>query len=356
MKKIFYLTIFIFVSCSNEVTLNEDQGDTDELILLEFSSVQEMENKINEIENLKSNLESKIVSGFIPSSDDFGSSDLENLDYGMINGSLVEYHTLKLKNIFTLRFELGFTSIQSIVEEINSLKIINPAKSLSLFNEYEHLLERTKFEVISIFDSRVSNILNKEGKVMIAGELVGLDKEIPKEDGSHIDGTLLRNNNLIMPDGQDTGGGGTTTRLQNDTGILLMNNLFLVTWDVGKIRNRSNIFHRYDYFTRLSGYIRTPDNKYVSYPISWELEPNSSCEWDESKLGFIRVGFPTNFSNVTHKTVRGYGSSRNFYLKSLYIKRGVFSITIGHETYTVLSDPFRRSYDNYDPDQPPLFD
>ncbi|OEK09689.1 hypothetical protein A8C32_13390 [Flavivirga aquatica] len=47
------------------------------------------------------------------------------------------YHTEKLKAIYEIRSELNFISIQSIADEINYLKLLNPNKHKHLFNEYK---------------------------------------------------------------------------------------------------------------------------------------------------------------------------------------------------------------------------
>ncbi|GGD16421.1 hypothetical protein [Hyunsoonleella pacifica] len=353
MKK-FFVLLYVFgllFSCSEKDDfIPEMENSLSEKNILTFTSIEDLKNTISEIDILKREQEHRIYDvsySSIPNSS--VTSNIKEIDYSKILPALEGYHKKSLKNVYELREKLGFTSLQSIVEEINSLKLLNPQKADELFNNFSKFLVQSKFEVSSVFGDKLSNILNEEARVMVNDELLDLNSNSTNESQELMQGLIIEGNVQL----EDNNGGQTSNKLiQNDSGILFLNDFMAVIWEVGKKRNTSNIFSRYDYFSRISGFIRIPGGgKYVSYPISWELEPGSYCEYNGITNPF-RFGFPEKWTNVNSITNRGYKSSRNFYLNKVYITRGIFSIEIDNEKFTILSDPFLRNYDNYDPDNP----
>ena len=143
-----------------------------------------MEKKINKINALKEESESYIqkkifltndVSESISDNRSKKAVETGSINYNDIKDDLEFYHNEKLSHIYKLRRELGFTSLQSIADEINSLKLLNPEKSEELYHSYSNLLEKSKFQISSIYGDEISNVLNKDGKVKLGSKLLDLD-------------------------------------------------------------------------------------------------------------------------------------------------------------------------------------
>ena len=127
LSLVFLLTLFILTSCTNE----DFQSD------IENKKTEEsVQNRINAqlilVKELSNIYEKQLNDDFFK---DVNSKELlEKIDSkktymplisnSEVLNSLVKYNNKRLTNIKKIRSELGFTSIQSIADEINTLKIL----------------------------------------------------------------------------------------------------------------------------------------------------------------------------------------------------------------------------------------
>lgn len=188
-----------FVSCNNDDQSTESNSLVkEEVKVLEFTSEEKMEEKIDEITAMKSGNEkiamdnfnkSEALKGFNVNIKKTNESDIKKQNEAILS-SLKVYHGLILSSIYELRRQLNFTSIQSIADEINSLSVIDFDKSKSLKETYQNLLKKDPITglVTTIFDGRTSNVLNVNGKVLINGQKLDYAQysSIPNETGRYI--------------------------------------------------------------------------------------------------------------------------------------------------------------------------
>jgi len=155
----------LVLSCSeNEITTYDAVQETK---ILKFASRQEMNYKIDEIEEFQKDYESEIFEKILhhnkitkSSFDEVVKSKetklLEDINKEQILEDLKFYHKEKIKSIYELREFLNFTSLQSVVDEIESLRLLNPSKAEVLFNKHSKFLRKTSGVVTSIYHKRIS--------------------------------------------------------------------------------------------------------------------------------------------------------------------------------------------------------
>ena len=156
-----------------------------------------------------------------------------------------------------------------------------------------------------------------------------------------------------------TNGGGSFSYMTNDSGILGSKwGVFLVEWKAGKMRDTQNLFYRYAYYTKFAGFVNIGNHVYVSYPITLNVGSPSYCKFIKSPSDGTEV--TVNFAKIgttdTNGSFNYYSSSRSYYLKKVYIQSSSFSILVDGETHFISTSYFSRDYDNYDPNEPPLYD
>jgi hypothetical protein len=235
MKKSFFLLLSLAIalfSCKKNVDTANAPDSKNEI--LNFASISAMQNRITEIKILKKQKEAAILEKVLlrnnldaPSPnkiEEYKKVDLTNLKKNEVLEDLKFYHTERLKSIYELRKEINFTSIQSIAEEINSLKLLNPSESEALYNKYSQVLKKNQFCTSPIFNSEESNVINSQGQVMIESKL----------------------NNPIKNDQ------GASSRIVTE-GILANNGIYAITWHAGV---DDNVFGSpTQRFTQLASYI-----------------------------------------------------------------------------------------------------
>ncbi len=179
MKIKSYLLTALFavtlISCSKDDANTTDTAS--ESGVLSFNSDKEMQDKIAEIEAFKSTEEQQILQQILrrnnlsaptlADSKNASSKQLTEADKAEVLEEVKFYHQEKLKSIYAERARFGFTSIQSIADEINSLKLINSAKSNQLYDSYKSLLTKNEYEISTIFDKNISIVTNKKGELFL---------------------------------------------------------------------------------------------------------------------------------------------------------------------------------------------
>ena len=338
--------LFLVLSCNQNDDFDKEPLNPEKLEILEFASSEEMNIKINEINVLKDKMETELInriflknkvekstSGFISKS----SNNLKDLTYADIEDDLEFYHKGKLGNIYEIREKLGFVSLQSIVEEINSLKLFALEKAEEIYEQHSQYLRKTEFQTYSTFGDDISNILNREGKVVVDSELIDLNV-------SSIDNKLNENEKV---NGDYT----------YDDGFLVveLGGPFMVKWEAGKLRDTKNWFWRYAYYTKILGFAKTAKSKglYLSYPVT--IVNNAalpgSCQFKSYDIGNIYVDFG-EYGGTSSSFFNYYSSSRSFYLDKVSIQPTEFSVVVNNQFYSATSEGVYRDYDTYDPNNP----
>jgi hypothetical protein len=180
IKKVYLMGLIslLVISCSKEAVSTDSKSSlTEEIKALDFESHEIMDSKIDEINALKAQKELSVLKEYenfnknqLALPENLSVSEIGRIKKDIITKSLTIYHAEKLKSIYAVRNELNFTSIQSIADEINSLSLINSSKATNLFKQYKKFLKKTKFEVQTIFDDRIANVINVNGEVLVKGK------------------------------------------------------------------------------------------------------------------------------------------------------------------------------------------
>lgn len=339
--KIVFLLLLV-LSCSQNDNFSKESENSVKLEILEFASLEDMNIKIDEINVLKDKKETEIIDKIllknkiekpISNINSKNSNNLKDLTYADIEDDVEFYHKEKLNSIYKLREELGFVSLQSVVEEINSLKLFDLEKAEKLYTQYGQYLGKSKFGTYSIFGDDISIILNSEGKVMVGNELI---------DISSISNKLNENEKV----------NGNYTYDDGDL-VVEIGGPFIVSWEAGKLRDRKNLFWRYAYYTRILGFAKTQSshNQYVSYPVT--IVNNALpgyCQF-KSAIGNITVNFG-GYGGTSSSFFNYYSSSRSFYLDKVLIHPTAFSVVVNNQIYSATSQSVNRDYDIYNPNDP----
>lgn len=178
------LIIGTMVSCTKEETVDVTTQINSEKSLLSFSSEKEMYDKILEIEAYKSAQEKMIAQKILvrnnlktPTLNDAENTskkEISDAEKAKVLEDVKFYHQEKLKAIYAERTRFGFTSIQSIADEINFLKLIDLNKSNQLFKSYKSFLTKNDLQTSTLYNQRVANLINSKGEVFLQ------NKEIAK--------------------------------------------------------------------------------------------------------------------------------------------------------------------------------
>jgi|GEM_PF-6672959 hypothetical protein len=167
MKKIYLFAIICIgiLSCSKDEATSENIGKTNEVLV--FTSIEKMDQKIDEISAIKAEMDSNTAQKYISKNVALQTS----LSDSAILTDLKNYHSDRLIDIDNLRKQLNFVSIQSIADEINSLQLLDSDKANKLFLQYEKFLSRNKYDQVeTIFTNRTSEVINEKGDVIINGK------------------------------------------------------------------------------------------------------------------------------------------------------------------------------------------
>jgi hypothetical protein len=307
IKKVYLLGIIsvFFASCSkNEVPTESVSSVKQESMAIDFKSYDVMDARIDEIIAIKAQKEIAVLKTYdeakspkLALSGNLIKVEKEKIEQNAMIKDLVIYHTEKLKSIYELRAELNFTSIQSIVEEINSLGLTNPGKATSLFEKNKKFLKKTKFEVQTIFDDRIANVINEKGEVKLKGEILDFDKSDSKAStGRYIYDEDVKAGTAVLTGDTNTGA------------------VFYVNFYAGREYHKNDFgvgFYRN--FTEFKAYIRPQSGlPFVACPTTFAINPGSQA-------GFVNVGssffceytFSMEYPSGYGVSVRNSGGKRN---------------------------------------------
>lgn len=282
-------SFFLFINCTSENTTASDLVIENQI--LKFDTYEDMQNRIIEITNINKTNESNILN-----------SILDQNKKETINTNQVEfYHQERLKSIYELRNKINFTSIQSIADEINSLKLLNPKEADALYNKYSELLIKSKFSVYPIVDNELALVSNFKGEVIINGEKINLISKSKTTTSKYIGVDYVRE------------------------GVLLTNGVYCITWHAGRTKHRDDIGRTFwRNFTQLGSNILV-NNVWVQYPSSMRPLLDAHAEFAYGGLFTENVGFPADYGSV----IRNYGAQHGEQHFPVYVKTGgTFTTTV----------------------------
>jgi hypothetical protein len=298
------LTLLVLTSCTNEDIQNDKIID---------KPVESIQNRINTqfliVNELNSNYEKQLNNDFFK---DVNSKELlEKVNSKQINetvisnkeviNSLVKYHYKRLLNIKKIRKKLGFISIQSIADEINSLKILDKELSNKLFEENSNFLVNGNFQVLPKLSNDLAMITDKEGYIYNV-----------KDAGKMNFNTLDNTQNRVV-----------NRHLSED--ILVQNGLYAVTWHA-KYSEKGGIYldfsNKFKIETQINTYINF-NGTYVLFPSLISISDNSFFAFfknnlwltqDMKTLKFASGMWVTGTSEVFTSGTNSYHSLRDGYI------------------------------------------
>lgn len=274
---------FALFSCStddNEKISAESQSTTTHTAkIMEFSSVKEMDAKIAEVIAYNSKVDSQLV-------DQSFSSDLSNtlnntadksskvLSEEAKNKMLEElnvYHSAKLEAIYESRRHFNFTSIQSIADEINSLRLINPDAADEMLNDYSEFIVLDNYLARPRNNDYVSSILEPNGKIIIDGVELVLEEAQKNESANKAAGA--------------SSSGWVATGYDN---------LLVVTFE-SKVTGTTFLNNKWTNYVKngLAGWIWN-GSTYVLFPC--HFGPNVHSQANYGVLGLTNTSFPTGYA------------------------------------------------------------
>lgn len=306
MKKILLAMICIaFVSCSKDDP-SESIQSSEKNEVFNFSSYEKMNEKIDQISITKEKLEESTARKYTNII-----TDKSNDSQDLILNTLEKYHTDKLNDIYNLRHDLNFISIQSVADEINSLKLLNPTKSEKLLKDYGKLLIKNEFGVITVFDSRAANVINAKGEVLIDGKII----DLKISDSKNITGKYLYDEAIRI-----------------DRAVRSQDMRFVILYTAGREKHTDDfgkVFFRY--FTEFQAYYTAPEaNGAILCPTTFTMSDNSIAGFSQSGNNpFAEFALTVQYPSGTGSIVRNTSSQKwtayqteGGYLKGSFVGAG----------------------------------
>jgi len=302
MKKINKIsTIFIVLislaSCSNDEVLNQEVTQSKD-----EQFTQRISEQLSNVKEVNNRLEEELNKDFFGKDYNLTLNDLDTkksqnvvISESELLNTVKNYHQKKLTKTYKLRSELGFTSIQSIADEINSLAVINKNFAEKLFNDNLKHLNKSKFGVTAKIDSDMALITDKDHNIINIGKL---------------DDSYLKN---------------STNSEHLKEGILVTDGLYAITWHAN-YREKGGIhldFKKYKHETRIGSYFKI-NGVYIQYGSIISLSNNSTYHFNKDPffnsisnanlVSFNSGTWVTNTYNVSAKSIP-YDILVNGYIK-----------------------------------------
>lgn len=230
-------------SCEKEpiTSIDNDQANinlTESIEMFHFESNEAMTEKIMAINNAfnkEDAIAGKKFNDKIRLLDDKG-PDLSKEGIELLK----EYHKDRLEIIYNLRNELGFVSIQSVVDEMNSLILINPRKAEELQRTYKSIISKGDFGYQSASDPFTSLVINTDGFLQLGEKIIKYDNEFKKTilDGdlekiSLLDEVLVSSEKLNIEVSANPKNNSRYYDLKEDIFASYQHSAFRNTWHVG---------------------------------------------------------------------------------------------------------------------------
>jgi len=278
MKKIKSLFSVVILAAFTTSCTKEEQVSSNEVHnqnIMRFATEKELQSKIAEIETFKTNQENQILEKILkrnhvkaPTVNDLKNIEVLNANVKIDKNAILEdvkfYHQEKLKAISAERAHFGFTSIQSIADEINYTKVVNPEKAKQLINENLSLITYNNDFAKVVDNSKEVLVANVKGEYVINSKTLTLETK-----------TSANANRLT----------GLTALKQ---GTLATNGFYAVTYHVGISTHKDDLgVTFYGNFTQYGSFING-----ALYPSWFYTTAGSSCTFSPSG---IAVPIPQNY-------------------------------------------------------------
>jgi len=153
----------LFTSCSSDNSDIENSSLNESNRMLSISSLGDVESTLDEIESLKNEKEQIILSSIKRKKP--SDVTMEDLNF---------YHKLRLESIYELNSELGYVSLQSIVDELNSLKQLDSNKEKALYSLHKEHIAKNDFGYKSIYGVGTSLLINRGLDINVEGIVYNL--------------------------------------------------------------------------------------------------------------------------------------------------------------------------------------
>lgn len=287
------VSLYLFFSCSNDVSEEVSQSKKGELNVMNFVSTKIMHDKIDEIiafnERKQNQADLEFINYKLSDKEKKGLNENEILVF-----ALKKYHSNILKNIYQLRKEINFVSIKSIADEINSLKLINPEKAINLQKKYKLYLTEFQDLTTTIFDDRLSNIINLNGEVLVNGSKVVLNKNEKNIYGKYVRDELV------------------------NSGIAATSGDWTVYYSAGRELHENDLgFEFYKYYTSMHSIVKIIISPILPpviapVPVYYQVNPGSKAGFAQS--GYMPVSpyfFEYDFISGFGASVRNTGGNKN---------------------------------------------
>lgn len=294
MKKIILtLTIvFCLFSCSTDDSVEAiaEVQTSNETQVLEFASIKEMEAKIEEVKVYNDAVEGQLVAKYFTPNQNVSIDNAANKSLRVLSDDLKDnvleelyaYHSAKLEAIYESRRHFNSTSIQSLADEINSLRLINPDAADKLLKDYSEFIVMNGYLAKARNYDYVSSILEPNGKILIDGVELVIEELQNKENAN-------RSSEIILNQGWVTSG-------YDDFLVVTFNcsifKVFLDDYNYSTNQPGVSVIVK----NALAGYVRVSPGNYVLYPCYFA--PNSST--NNANYGvnlFSETTFPTGYSS-----------------------------------------------------------
>lgn len=285
-KKNYYLIGLIslmLLSCSSDDESKKSVSTINqEIKIMNFASVTSMENKIDEIITIKTEKERITLANFasINKSSNFKKNIVKDENERIFN-ALKQYHTNVLNDIYELRKQINFVSIKSMAEEINSLKLINPTKATELRAKYGNFLKEYQNSTHTIFDERISNVINLEGDVFLKGDKIIFNTKSNNIAEKYIEDQFV------------------------NSGIAASSGNLVVYYSAGRELHKNDLgIDFYRYYTQLSAMTKVYIGLFPTFiPVPMTYTVNNG-----SIAGFVQTGSaPFADYSFTYNYISGYG-------------------------------------------------
>ncbi|RZJ52102.1 MAG: hypothetical protein EOO44_12840 [Flavobacterium sp.] len=284
------LMISLFTACSG-TDESQENNSSNGFKIMNFTSVKSMDDKIDEIIASKEKMELEASANFIENTKTLTDDKNKISGNEKLIVELKKYHTNVLKNIYTLRKQVGFTSIKSIADEINSLKLINPTKANELKVKYQILLKEHQNLTTTIFDDRSANVINLSGEVIVNG------KKITEQSIKNNSAKYIRDESII-------------------SGVAATSGDVTIYYSAGREVHENDLGVKFfRYYTQLTSLAKITVGIFptiVPIPVTYQVNSGSIAGFVQTgSLPFSEYAFSYDYISGFGPSVRNTGGKKN---------------------------------------------
>ncbi len=322
MKKItilFLIFCLYITSCDKEEMKNvEIVEEVKTIDYFEFSDVEELEKQELKYRKIRDEIDFNLSNNFMSSTNtDTKEKDVEIF----LISELKKFHTSRLTEIYNMREAINFTSIQSIVDEINSLKLISPEDAKTLYEKYSDNLEKSiNGNIIKVAQHIANpNITNAEGVLLFDNVNINAHmnndatKQEERKNNNYLKTSSIAENNDFSYSSKRADG--TTTKKVSALGLEVE---IMIEWGAGISVTNYVLWTRQTPYTYYRSYYKfassessnAEDYDWIEIPSNFTPNANSDC-------GFFATNFVASgreqfvdFPSGTGTSIRNDGDTK----------------------------------------------